>query len=462
MKTLLLNLLHGIGLGSLAACLFAAPFARAGHTNVAHYSFEDNNLFAHDFSGRGNNINSYGWFEDPPHMTNDAVSGSYAVGYTGTGWQSPPTNLVAMLADSFSISLWVRTSDNPGNDDDPANLGAGLVSANWDQVIPMALTGSKLAFFTGGDAPDTLHSVTSINTGLYVHLVVTRNAESGEKKIYVNGNLDATGFGPTGPLGTAQTPSLYLGMNSTFADGLVGDMDEIQFFSGVLFGSEVAYLYNHPGSTVADTTGQDFNAALNTTGFTWIPDGDTSWFVETTHAHDGVSAAQSGVVTNHQTSTLSVTVTGPGTLTFYWSSQSTGVGFDYEFDIDGNYADDIDWNTPWHQDGPFNIPDGQRTLRWSVSARGDNDPTEAGFLDQVQFTPSPGQLINPQLVGANFQFSFQSQSTFTHSVFYRTNLVSGAWQTYTNMPGDGTVKTIQIPLSTFSPSRQGFVRVSTQ
>jgi len=74
----------------------------------------------------------------------------------------------------------------------------------------------------------------------------------------------------------------------------------------------------------------------------------------------------------------------------------------------------------------------------------------------------PVTLLNPKNTGGNFQFSFTSQSGFTHSVEYRTNLVTGNWLTYSNVIGDGTLKTIPIPLSVFSPSKQGFVRVTTQ
>jgi subtilase family serine protease len=63
---------------------------------------------------------------------------------------------------------------------------------------------------------------------------------------------------------------------------------------------------------------------------------------------------------------------------------------------------------------------------------------------------------------ANFQFQFLTQFGFTHAVQYRTNLFSGSWQSYTNVTGDGTLKTISIPLSVFGPSAQGFVRVLTQ
>jgi hypothetical protein len=90
----------------------------------------------------------------------------------------------------------------------------------------------------------------------------------------------------------------------------------------------------------------------------------------------------------------------------------------------------------------------------------------AGVLAKVTdkaTLPLSVKLLNPQNNAANFQFQFLSQSGFTHPVQYRTNLISGlTWQTYSNVTGDATLKTIQIPLSLFSPAKQGFIRVLTQ
>ena len=71
-------------------------------------------------------------------------------------------------------------------------------------------------------------------------------------------------------------------------------------------------------------------------------------------------------------------------------------------------------------------------------------------------------LLIPHTAGTYFQFQFLSHPGSTHAVQFRTNLVSGTWQTYTNITGDGTLKTIPIPLSNFGQAKQGFVRVSTQ
>src|SRR5579862_832815 len=200
----------------------------------------------------------------------------------------------------------------------------------------------------------------------------------------------------------------------------------------------------------------DFNADLGTTNLPWATMGDAAWFTETTNTDNGAPAAdQSGSVTGSQVSTLSVTVAGPGTLVFYWSSiaNDPNGGFSCEFDVDGNYSNNITGDTAWYQDGPYSIGPGQHTLTWTVSANGDTDPTEAGFLDQVSYvavssptltvTASPSSGLAP----LNVQFTSPGVDSLGNTV---TN-----WNwTF----GDGGTSTAQSPLhsytnaGSFSPS----------
>ncbi|HSY17576.1 MAG TPA: choice-of-anchor tandem repeat GloVer-containing protein [Candidatus Acidoferrales bacterium] len=271
------------------------PEPGTGHTNVAYYTFEENSVFAHDYSGHGNNINGYSYFggdTNAPYITNDAAGGFLAVGYTGAGWQNPPTNLIATLTGSFSVSLWVKTLQNLGTGSGTADTGAGLLCGNSDQVIPMALTGGKLAFLTGGGIPATLHSVTSINTGSYVHVAVTRDQTTGQKKIYVNGALDSSDFGSPGSLSTGSGSSVFIGENTSLAGGLIGEMDEVQIYSGVLSANEVNYLYQHPATNVADVVGTITSNGTNLVINGGFETGDlTGW---TLFQDDGGIAADNG------------------------------------------------------------------------------------------------------------------------------------------------------------------------
>jgi hypothetical protein len=63
---------------------------------------------------------------------------------------------------------------------------------------------------------------------------------------------------------------------------------------------------------------QTLGEALNATNLTWMVAGNAPWFAQTSVTHDGVAAAQSGTITNRQSSILQTTITGPGTLVFWW------------------------------------------------------------------------------------------------------------------------------------------------
>ena len=127
--------------------------------------------------------------------------------------------------------------------------------------------------------------------------------------------------------------------------------------------------------------------AVNATNLTWATSGATSWFAETTNTHDGNAAAQSGVLTGSQTNSLSTTITGPGTVTFWWSTITPSDDFDFDlvFWLDGTNWNDIYNIQPWVQESPVLLSAGPHTLRWTAYA-GDY-ASDAGFVDQVVFTP---------------------------------------------------------------------------
>jgi Concanavalin A-like lectin/glucanases superfamily len=661
-----------------------------GHTCLAYYSFEDNNLFAHDFSGNGNTM-TYAWFSVPPYIvTNDTAAGMYAGGFGGSGWFTPPDSMRNLFAGSFSVSLWLKTTNVSGFNNGDQYSAAGIVSdlsGDYNNAaMPMGQTGSKLAFYTGGSSQNLLRSQADINTGQYVHVVTTRDQQTGEKRIYINGVLDSSVYAASDLLNGSSPGGLTIGYNN--GQVFAGEMDEIQFYSGVLSSNDVAFLHNHPGTNVADTLelgvpvarfdfedtnspgidssghnnnancssssgdqedmastnaavgtyarqyfgdtyicfssggsefahlsnalsssfsvtawvnttnsinddfanayfglpilfayGSDTNStiplsitgskaaftiydengmattihslttvndgkyhfiavtrnqssglmslyvdgnleatntsttqslviptfylaggwyvayqgllddvriyageldandvailagvinsplgmALDSPALPWTTSGDSSWFVETTNTYDGVSAAQSGVLTdNSQYSSLQTTVTGPGILTFWWDAAYDD-DFDLEFDIDGGYGifndyDDFTGNE-WTQD-TFTIPSGMHTLTWfAYNADSTND---TGWVDQVVFTTATAvTVLNPQVSDDNFQFCFLSQNGFTHTIQYCTDLTLDDWQTYSTITGDGTFQNIQIPISFFDGSSQGYVRVLT-
>ncbi len=367
------------------------------HTLIAHYAFDDSGDLGRDSSGNGNDMAGASWWGPVHQFATDAAAGAGALEFFGTSSLTPSdstrTNWDQALAGSFTISAWVKTTASRGNDDDNAYFGATIFWAFNDQnatndTIPLAITGSKGAFTTRGGDPGkftTVHSTTSVNDGTYHLITVTRNQSTGEKKLYVDGSFEMSEFGTTAPL---NGNDYYLSIGGTTASSYVGLADDLQFYSGVLSADEVAYLHTHPGSAVTNSSATiPLAVALNANELTWTNSGDATWFGQTAVSHDGVAAAQSGVVTNSQTSTLQTTVTGPGTLTFWWQNPGNDPDFDLEFDIDGTYVNDILGPTTWTLNGPYAIGPGTHTLTWIAAANGSMGPTNAAYLDQVLFVP---------------------------------------------------------------------------
>ncbi len=474
-----------------------SPF-RDGHAIVAHYTFDDNTIYTADVSGHGNNItgSSGNGGASTIYITNDAAAGPYAASFYApqnpdytysASWLIPPTNLLTTLAGSFTASLWLRTTDAFAYDTSPASDGKGLLTADYTiiltnsisygapgDVVPMALTGHKLAFLTGnnfGGGDDTLHSSANIDTGTYVHLVVTRNQVTGEKKIYVNGRLDASDFGSSAPLNTPQ--QLMIGAQqlvpvggSLFSPdhGINGDLDDIQIYSGVLADNEVANLFSNPGSTAADVAGNiedPLAVALNAPQLSWTTSGDAAWFPETATNNDGLSAAQSGVIVAGQSSTLQTIITngtGASSISFEWQSLDDDNDFHLTFYIDGAQRDQLNGTVSWTGSGPHFIGPGTHTLRWVAAAdnTGSDSPTnDAGWVDQVRLQPAPlvRATDSPTVGKVPLAVKFKSPSV---------DNLGNAITTWSWYFGDGTVSSAQNPthiytnVGTFFPTLTTF------
>lgn len=127
--------------------------------------------------------------------------------------------------------------------------------------------------------------------------------------------------------------------------------------------------------------------ALDTTDLTWITGGNSPWLGQSAVTRGGADAAQSSKIKNSQQSQMETTVTGPGTLRFWWKVSSEGRYDFLEFYIDGqlqsgSISGEVDWKRKTHA-----IPEGEHTLRWrymkdsSVSTGAD-----AAWVDKVTFT----------------------------------------------------------------------------
>ncbi|HVU08389.1 MAG TPA: LamG domain-containing protein [Verrucomicrobiae bacterium] len=250
----------------------ASGGSSAGHTLIAHYAFDDSGNLGLDSSLNDNNINGYSSWGAGTIQTSsaDSVAGNGAVEFYGTSSLSPfdqtLTNWNSVLAGSFTFSTWVKTTDSRGNDDDDAVFGATIFWAyndhnNVNDTIPLAITGSKAAFTTRDDSGNsvTVHSISTINDGNYHLITVTRNQTSGEMKIYVDGQFEASQFGTTEPL---NGNDYYLSIGGTTTSSYTGLLDDLQIYSGVLSADEISTLYDNPGVPAPDVAGSAANGLI--------------------------------------------------------------------------------------------------------------------------------------------------------------------------------------------------------
>ncbi|MGC8830210.1 MAG: hypothetical protein ACP5K7_07930 [Verrucomicrobiia bacterium] len=127
--------------------------------------------------------------------------------------------------------------------------------------------------------------------------------------------------------------------------------------------------------------------ALDNTNVIWITAYDADWFPVTSPSHDGVDAAQSGMIDDDQSTAIGAYFIGPGKLSFWWKVSSEYNADLFVFYINGESVDVISGETGWLRK-EVNLPAGTNLVFWEYSkdfvlAEG----LDAAWLDEVVFVP---------------------------------------------------------------------------
>ena len=140
-------------------------------------------------------------------------------------------------------------------------------------------------------------------------------------------------------------------------------------------------------SAGAGCLGGSFSEAMDACYLTVAQGGNAGWVVQTNVTHDGVSAVKSGTIGNSQESWFQTTVTGPGTLTFWWKVSSEACCDPLTFYVNGVSQGDIRGNIDW-QMKTYALTAGVHTLKWRYSKDGSvSGGSDAAYVDQVAFAP---------------------------------------------------------------------------
>ena len=176
--------------------------------------------------------------------------------------------------------------------------------------------------------------------------------------------------------------------------------------------------------------------ALNATNLVWTADStdDTSWFVQTASTHDGVAAVECVPGVGAYGAKLHTTVTGPGTLTF-WFRFDSGPPLGTELEIvhqkqgglaqHGLFGAGSDWTQ-----GGMTIGEGVYDLQWGCVVK---STAEAVFLDEIQFTPSVRVTTEGlAIVNGQAQVKFSAPANLASSFRLLSAVrLSGPWTTNT-------------------------------
>jgi hypothetical protein len=142
-------------------------------------------------------------------------------------------------------------------------------------------------------------------------------------------------------------------------------------------------------TTTTTASSPSLAEAVDDTSLSWTTGGDANWVGQTTVSYFGGSASKSGAIGDSETTYIQTTVTGSGTLTFYWKVSSES-NYDYLiFYIDGvAQSGKISGNVDWVQKS-YSITSGSHTLKWAYKKDSlYTSGSDAGWLDKVVFTQS--------------------------------------------------------------------------
>ncbi len=125
--------------------------------------------------------------------------------------------------------------------------------------------------------------------------------------------------------------------------------------------------------------------SLNSSGMNWSSD---SWHGQSADSYDGQNACRSGSIGDNDSTYLQTTVTGPGTISFWWKVSCEGSGCDaLRFLVDSNQKAVITGETGWRYVSINVTGSGTHRLKWNYTKDGSiTRGQDCGWVDQVRWT----------------------------------------------------------------------------
>lgn len=115
-----------------------------------------------------------------------------------------------------------------------------------------------------------------------------------------------------------------------------------------------------------------------------------TWYGQSTYYYTGYDAARSAAIGNNGSSSMQTTVSGAGTLQFYWKVSSESGCDSLRVVVDGVEQDAISGEQDWTSKTVTVTGSGAHTITWTYSKDVSvSSGLDAGFVDYVRWTPTP-------------------------------------------------------------------------
>ncbi|MCF8428206.1 MAG: T9SS type A sorting domain-containing protein [Bacteroidia bacterium] len=146
------------------------------------------------------------------------------------------------ISDDFTIEYWLKTTEartsSPSWARGIVDMEVGGASGDFINNI----NGGKIGFIIGSNGSDvTIQSVSTVNTGKWHHVAISRDRSSGLMRLYINGVLEATGTGGTGSISASSF--IRLGANNLHQNdqnySMAGALDELRIWNVVRTPAEI-------------------------------------------------------------------------------------------------------------------------------------------------------------------------------------------------------------------------------
>ncbi len=150
-----------------------------------------------------------------------------------------------LVSGDFTLECWFRSTQMAG-EEWQWYFGMGLVDGEVAGVtndFGLALGAGKVLFGTGGTSDTTIHSGV-VADGQWHHVAATREQASGAMKLYVDGQLVASGTGGTAPL-TAPL-NMRVGSLATGTNFFQGELDDVRIWNVARTANEISQSMVYP------------------------------------------------------------------------------------------------------------------------------------------------------------------------------------------------------------------------